>query len=78
LSVDSIKADIVKEYAAVGIGVKFDGNRVGLYPLDQYKTPEEVEWDKIASVEMAVLDGSGSLRRGRQAVANIVYPSHLF
>ena len=77
-SVDRLKEKITKEYAARGIGVKYDGSKVGLYSLDKHKTPEQVSWDNMAVVEMAELDNSGSLRRGGQSVANLTYLDYLF
>lgn len=77
-SVDRLKEKIVAEYAARGVGVKFDGNKVGFYSLEKYKDPQQVSWDEMATVEMAELDDSGSLRRGRQSVANLTYLDYLF
>ena len=78
LSQQEIQKRMVSEYKKVGIGVKFEGNRVGFYSLEKYKTPKQAKWDDIASVEVALLDNHGQLVKGNQKIANLSHLTQYF
>ena len=69
---------MVSEYKKVGIGVKFEGNRVGFYSLEKYKPPKQAKWDDIANVEVALLDNDGQLVKGNQKIANLSHLTQYF
>lgn len=81
LSQKQIIKQLQDKYKEVGIGVKYieGGNKIGLYPLEKYKTATEAPWDKIAQVEVAWLDREGTqLKKGNQSFANISNLTHVF
>ena len=78
LSQQEIQKRMVSEYKKVGIGVKFEGNRVGFYSLEKYKTPKQAKWDDIANVEVALLDNHGQLTKGNQKIANLSHLTQYF